>query len=100
MNEEDRRVEADERDANLEHFPASAPREDVERPTTQGEKEERREALSRQVTASSLSASIRSAESVEREEIRVSRMPTQRDDVTDLERHPTALSRIQTGRSQ
>lgn len=30
----------------------------------------------------------------------MSRLPTQRDDVVDLERHPTALSRIQTARSQ
>lgn len=27
-------------------------------------------------------------------------MPTQRDEITKLERHPTAISRIQTGRSQ
>lgn len=30
----------------------------------------------------------------------MSRMPTQRDDVAELSRHPTALSRIETGRSQ
>lgn len=30
----------------------------------------------------------------------VSRLPTQQDDVATLSRHPTALSRIQTGRSQ
>ena len=87
--EEDRRIQADERDASPERFPlASDRKEEVERP----------EQLLRQDTATTSSSA-----STRREEIRgisVSRMPTQRDDVGELERHPTALSRIQTGRSQ
>lgn len=65
------------------------------------EKAERREALERTVTGISTSSSGSSSSSVSiaRAENRVSRIATQRDDV-DLERHPTALSRIQTGRSQ
>lgn len=98
MNFEDRRVEDGEIEATPERFaPDSANLETVERATEPVEKEEKREVLSRQVTASSSASS--SGVSVEREEIRMSRVATQRDD-TDLERHPTALSRIQTGRSQ
>ena len=95
MNEEDRRMQAEERDASPERWPP-APRatEEVERP--QVEKQEAIEPLERQATASSAS----STSSGRREEIRVSRMETQRDSVADLERHPTALSRIQTARSQ
>ena len=54
--------------------------------------------LSRTVTgvSTSTSSSSSSGESIEREEIGVSRIPTQ----LDLERHPTALSRIQTAKSQ
>jgi DHA1 family multidrug resistance protein-like MFS transporter len=61
------------------------------------ETEERREGISRINTASTISSSTSSSsgESIEREEIGVSRIATQ----PDLERHPTALSRIATGRS-
>ena len=96
MNEEDRRMQADERDASPERWPSAPAAEEVERPSSVIEKQEPREGLERQTTASSTST----ASPPRREEIRVSRMPTQRDDITDLERHPTALSRIQTIRSQ
>jgi MFS transporter, DHA1 family, multidrug resistance protein len=97
MNEEDRRMQADEREASPERWPTASKREEeVERPVSQAEKQETHEPLERQATASSVS----SISSPMREDIRVSRMPTQRDDIADLERHPTALSRIQTGRSQ
>lgn len=52
--------------------------------------------LQRTETTSSGSSSSSSASSVVREEMRMSRVNTQRD----LERHPTALSRIETQRSQ
>lgn len=105
MNNEDRRIEADERDASPERFPSSSvadPRPPpLERAMTHEEKVERRETLARTVTASTSSSgsSASSNATIEREEMRMSRMPTQRDNV-DLERHPTALSRIQTARSQ
>ncbi|KAK4507004.1 hypothetical protein PRZ48_000738 [Zasmidium cellare] len=102
MNDEDRRLAGIEREASPERFGVGGgPTPSSERPMHPTEKEERREALSRTVTgaSTSTSGSSSSGESVERQEIGVSRMVTQRDDV-DLERHPTALSRIQTGRSQ
>jgi len=105
MNDEDRRIRADERDASPERFPSSSvadPRPPaLERTLTREEKAERRETLARTVTAStsSSSSSGSSNATIEREEMRMSRVPTQRDNV-DLERHPTALSRIQTARSQ
>lgn len=104
MNDEDRRMEEDERDASPERFPEEpAPaRPQMERAMTREEKAERREVLARTVTASTSSSnsSASSTEPIEREEIGMSRMPTQRDFVEDLQRHPTALSRIQTARSQ
>lgn len=94
MNEEDRRMQTDEREASPDRFfSQSSGTEAIEKPLGATEKEERHEQLSRQTTASSSSTS-----SPRRDDVRVSRMPTQRDDV-DLERHPTALSRIQTGRT-
>lgn len=101
MNEEDQRLQVDERDAEPERFPSGpAAMEEIEPTLTATEKEERREKLSRQVTASTPSQSSRSSiESVERQQIGVSRMTTRHESV-DLERHPTALSRIATGRSQ
>ncbi|KAF2172926.1 hypothetical protein M409DRAFT_62578 [Zasmidium cellare ATCC 36951] len=102
MNEEDKRLADIELEASPERFAVGGgPTPSTERPMHPTEKEERREALSRTVTGASTSSSgsSSSGESVERQEIGVSRMATQRDDV-DLERHPTALSRIQTGRSQ
>jgi DHA1 family multidrug resistance protein-like MFS transporter len=81
-------LEKAERDASPNRFPAQTP--------------DQREALARTVTAStsSISSSSSDGSSVVREEIGMSRLQTQPDDVTDLERHPTALSRIQTARSQ
>lgn len=98
--EGDRRQEEVERDASPERFGVgygSTPTGST--PMSPMEKEERRKMLSRAVTGASSSASSFSSRSVERQEMGVSRMATQRDDV-DLEHHPTALSRIQTGRSQ
>lgn len=80
----DRDIEKAERDASPNRFPSP----------------DQREALARTVTVSSSSSSGSSAPSVTRQEIGMSRLQTQRDDVVDLERHPTALSRIQTQRSQ
>ncbi|EME87607.1 uncharacterized protein MYCFIDRAFT_201192 [Pseudocercospora fijiensis CIRAD86] len=102
MNPEDRRMSAAEREASPERFgisPGPAPNRGVD--SSNMEKAEKREALERTVTGISTSSSGSSSFSVsiERAEIGVLRMATQRDDV-DLERHPTALSRIQTGRSQ
>ena len=95
MNEEDSRMRTDEGDAEPQRFPTRGGKT-----SSPIEKEERREDLSRHATATTTSSSRTSAESVEREEIRVSRMPTQRDSSVDLARHQTTLSRIQTGRSQ
>jgi MFS transporter, DHA1 family, multidrug resistance protein len=103
MNTEDQRMEEVERKASPERYntlPGSTPgASDTLNPM---EKTERREALERTLTVSSSSSSgsSSSGRSVERQEIGMSRLPTQRDDVVDLERHPTALSRIQTARSQ
>ena len=95
MDEEDRRMQADERDASPERFSSRAAEPEEVEKLSPVEKSERHEQLYRHDTASTSSTS-----SPRREEIRVSRMPTQRDDIGELERHPTALSRIQTGRSQ
>ncbi|PIB01124.1 putative transporter [Cercospora beticola] len=103
MNTEDQRMEEVEREASPERYntlPGSTP--GASETLNPMEKTERREALERTLTVSSSSSSgsSSSGRSVERQEIGMSRLPTQRDDVVDLERHPTALSRIQTGRSQ
>ncbi|CAO2650653.1 Nn.00g019450.m01.CDS01 [Neocucurbitaria sp. VM-36] len=66
------------------------------------EKEERHEEIARTATISSV-ASTSTSSSDASESARdgtMSRLPTQRDDTVDLERHATALSRIQTQRSQ
>ncbi|OAL50559.1 major facilitator superfamily [Pyrenochaeta sp. DS3sAY3a] len=94
MDSSDRYIEKAEQDANPERFPQRVP---------ETEKEERREEIVRTATASSTGTSLTSssdASEVERDGDNMSRFPTQRDDVIDLERHPTALSRIQTQRSQ
>lgn len=91
MNEEDRRMQRDERDAEPERFPAERiVGEEVESPTSPVEKEEMQ-------TRRSTDSSRTSTESLNQRGI--SRMSTQRDDV-HLDRHPTSLSRIATGRSQ
>lgn len=96
MNEEDRRMKELEREASPDRFGGQQSSSSAVGAGTE-QTEERREAMSRTVTASTMSssASSSSGESIEREEIGVSRVTTQ----PDLERHPTALSRIQTGRS-
>ena len=84
----DRDLEKAERDASPERFPEpyAEPKEAVE------------ERLQRASTASSGSSSSTSSSSASaaRQETGISRLNTQRD----LERHPTALSRIHTARSQ
>ena len=75
----DRDLEKAEQDASPTKFPVAKSEDD------------------RVETASSgSSSSSSSASSVVREEMRISRVNTQRD----LERHPTALSRIETQRTQ
>lgn len=92
-------MQNDERDASPERFPIHSAHpqhtEAVEEPLPTDK--EKRERLSRHVTASSTSWD--SIESARRNDGGVSRMTT-RQDSTTLERHPTALSRIETGRSQ
>lgn len=93
MDPSDKYIETAERDASPERF-AQRQRDP--------EKFERREEIERTITASSSGSSSSSssdASAIERDAV-MSRLPTQRDDVVDLERHPTALSRIQTQRSQ
>jgi DHA1 family multidrug resistance protein-like MFS transporter len=83
MNEADREMARNERDASPERF--SSPSSPV-RPSHE---------IERIPTASSTSTES-SEGSVARRENLMSRMSTQRD----LERHPTVISRIQTARSQ
>ncbi|KAK3111029.1 hypothetical protein LTR53_014104 [Teratosphaeriaceae sp. CCFEE 6253] len=99
MNDEDRRLQADEKDAEPKHI-VSTGGSTSDRPTGPLEKEERPDELSRAMTTSSSSSSAASGESIEREEMGVSRISTLHESAFDLERHPTALSRIQTQRSQ
>lgn len=97
-------MSATERTASPERWPAAPreefevqPSEEVERPIMATEKEE----LRRQITAGSTSSSdLGERDRRPLPPNTVSRMSTQRDDVSGLERHPTALSRIQTARSQ
>ena len=93
-------MQATERDAEPERYPSNG--ESIAKSTTIREKEERREELSRTVSASTSSeaSNLSSNGSIRRQEMGISRMSTQHEAPYDLERHPTALSRIQTGRSQ
>ena len=91
MDVVDRDLEKAEVDANQEqYFPDGTPKNpDKHLPDgTSGQK------LDRQDTATTTSSA--SSASVVREEMGISRANTQRD----LERHPTALSRIETHRTQ
>lgn len=104
MNSEDQWMRNVERDASPERFqsstaPSSSAQPEQHSPPPNTAKNA---TLSRSATAqtSSSSASSVSSISIQREEIGISRMPTERDDAAGLERHATALSRIQTGRSQ
>lgn len=98
MNEEDYRIRRDEEDAEPERFLSSdaGSRQKTKIPA---DKEEPREAFERTATAAS-SSTTSSGESIERQEIGVSRATTHHESAADLERHPTALSRIQTYKSQ
>lgn len=86
----DKYIERAERDASPDRFGA---------PATDAEKEERHEQIARTSTVSSSSTSSSEASDVERDAA-MSRIPTQHDAGTELERHETALSRIHTQRSQ
>ena len=96
MNDEDRRIQADEEEGSpkrqwvpLKTTERGEPVEEALSPL----EEDREEQLRRQTTAST------SASSVEMEPAGISRIPTQRDDDIDLRRRSTTLSRIETGRS-
>ncbi|KAF2276080.1 major facilitator superfamily [Westerdykella ornata] len=66
----------------------------------QNAREEEHEPIERTATASSASSSSSSTSSSSRADGGMSRLPTQIDEVADLECHRTAISRIQTQRSQ
>jgi DHA1 family multidrug resistance protein-like MFS transporter len=82
----DRYIEKNERDASPERFGS----------LRHSEKEEILEPIARIPTGSSSSSS--SSSDIEHDAM--SRVATQRDNVVDLERHETVLSRIHTQRSQ
>jgi DHA1 family multidrug resistance protein-like MFS transporter len=95
MDPADQFVEKAERDASPERFSQS-------RAANAQKKEDGHERIERTVTASTTSTSSSSssdASDVERD-AGMSRLPTQRDEQGNLERHATALSRIQTQKSQ
>jgi len=87
MDEVDKFVSRAEQDASPERFPPLA------------EKTEAHEPIARTYTSSSGSTSSSDASGAERDAA-MSRAPTQREDLSNLDRHATALSRIQTQRSQ
>ncbi|KAL6715036.1 hypothetical protein ACLMJK_007297 [Lecanora helva] len=95
MDVVDRDLEKAEAGASPERFPQQYfPESTPKTPQQDLTESQSGERLDRQGTFSTTSSS--SSESVVREEIAVSRVNTQRD----LERHPTALSRIETHRTQ
>lgn len=96
MNAEDRRMRADERDAEPERFGSTSSAAE-EQHDGLGEKLEPQETLERRLTCSTSSGVSVGAG---RRSLAVSRTSTQHEEPFDLERHPTALSRIQTARSQ
>ncbi|KAE9375580.1 MFS multidrug transporter-like protein [Stipitochalara longipes BDJ] len=79
MNEADREMVRNERDASPERFSAVRPSHEIER-----------------IATASSTSTDSSEGSVARREAAMSRMSTQRD----LERHPTVISRIHTAKSQ
>ncbi|KAF1970260.1 major facilitator superfamily [Bimuria novae-zelandiae CBS 107.79] len=92
MDAADKIIANAERDASPERFSKSH----------DPEKAEEHEPIARSYTSSTSSSSSSSSSSnasASEREMAMSRAPTQREDI-DLERHPTALSRIQTQRSQ
>lgn len=88
MNEADRKMLTREQDAN------------PERPTGGKEEVEEVQPIERTATESSSSTSISSRSRPQVQEIGMSRMPTRADSTFGIERSNTALSRIETGRSQ
>ena len=96
MKAEDRRMRADEQDAEPERFGSTSSTAE-EKHDGLGEKLEPQETLERRLTGSTSSGVSVGAG---RRSLGVSRTSTQHDEPFDLERHPTALSRIQTARSQ
>lgn len=95
MDPADKYIEAAEEDASPERFRHTTTTSDPEKTAV-----EEHEPVTRIETGSSSSSSSSDAAATEDRDAVMSRLPTQRDEVTDLERHPTALSRIQTQRSQ
>jgi DHA1 family multidrug resistance protein-like MFS transporter len=97
MNAEDRYIQRNERDASPERFPQAEKHADPE-------KVERHEQIARTTTVSSSGSSSTTssdASQAERNAGHMSRLPTQHDIEGEVaERHATALSRIQTQRSQ
>lgn len=96
MDASDRFIQRAERDASPERFPTPL------ETTSSSEKKDLQEEIERTQTASSAASSLSSSSdaSVAERDAGMSRMPTQRDDMMELERHATALSRIHTQRSQ
>jgi DHA1 family multidrug resistance protein-like MFS transporter len=96
MDSEDRRIEEAEEDADRErrHSSTGSP--------PGGPDEESNVPLSRSATGDTASSSSSSVSriSIVREEMTLSRFSTVPDEIGALSRHPTALSRIQTARSQ
>ncbi|KAF2764624.1 MFS general substrate transporter [Teratosphaeria nubilosa] len=99
MNAEDRRIELDEVEASPHLFGAqpSNARPQVSHGSPQ-QQHEQTEDLARKITASSVSTRRESAETNGGHD--VARWTTEHESPFDLERHPTALSRIKTARSQ
>ncbi|KAM3079316.1 hypothetical protein ACMFMG_005750 [Clarireedia jacksonii] len=91
MNEADREIIRNERDASPERFAAISP---AQSPTSQQPRHPSHE-IERIPTTSSTASSASTVSSM-RSRPTMSRAPTQRD----LERHPTVISRIQTAKSQ
>jgi DHA1 family multidrug resistance protein-like MFS transporter len=88
MDASDRIISKAEEDASPERFPVH------------NEKAiEEHEPIARTATGSTSSSSSSDASAAERDAA-MSRQPTQHDDVSNLERHATAMSRIHTQRSQ
>ena len=94
MDPADQYIEKAERDASPERFPQTGQNKE--------KKIEQHEAIERTVTASSSGSSSSSssiASGANRDAV-MSRLPTQADEAGNLERHATALSRIETQRTQ
>lgn len=95
MDPSDKYIEKAEEDASPGHLRQSQT-EKNEKTIEEHEPIERTATVSSSGSSSSASSDASQAE----RDAAMSRQATQRDDVVDIERHPTALSRIQTQRSQ